>query len=135
MLDFDQGRSAFLYDGVIIGPSTRLSELEAQLTGEGGPIPGQPGWSYFKTKGAALNLSITFFEDAAHSGYFWANIPGGGSWDEAEKIEALRRAEHEKITARIFGADHFENGLIKVSLVRDPRSYLEEIFFEFRTDV
>ena len=135
MLDFDRGRSAFLYDGVTIGPTTRLSDLETQLSGEAGPIPGQAGWSRFKTKGAPINLSLSFYEDIAHSGFFWANIPGGGSWDEAERVEGLRRAEHEKIAARLFGADHFEDGRINVSLVRDPRSYLEEIFFEFRRDV
>ncbi|WP_420138300.1 hypothetical protein [Sphingomonas sp.] len=134
MLDFDRSRSAFLYNGVIIGPATRLSDLETQLEGEAGPIPGQPGWSQFKTKGAPINLTLTFYDDIAHSGYLWANVPGGGSWDEAEKTEAARRAEHEKIASRLFGADHFDDARIKVSLVRDPRSYLEQIFFEFLRD-
>ena len=131
MLTFDMSASAFLYCGAVIGPATRLQDLREHLDGEGDAIPGQPDWSRFTTRGHSLNASISFYKDRVHSGYFWADVAGAASWDAVEQVEAIRRAAHEQIAARLFGAERFASDRISVSLAPDPRSCLEAIFFEF----
>jgi hypothetical protein len=131
MLDFDRARSAFVYDGATVGPSTAPADLARTVDGTLAAIPGQPGWETFKTEHRPLNLSLSFHDGRAHSGFFWATMPGGGSWDEAERIEAERRVRHQAIMRELFGTERYADERIDVALVRDPRSYLEEIFFTF----
>ncbi|MEG3087214.1 hypothetical protein [Sphingomonas sp. PB4P5] len=74
---------------------------------------------------------VTFRDDKVHSGYFWAYVPSGG-WEDDERAEQQRRAEHERLMQALFGAIRFEDQAIRVDLARDPRSGLEQITFELK---
>lgn len=131
MIDFNPRISAFLWCGTDLGPATRLPQFERAL-GYRLRIGSAPvGWTLVQARDGDLNLAMSFRGDRAHSGYFWADVAGAGSWDDLERIEAERQSVHVAIMRRLFGAESYRDASVDVHLVRDPRSSLEQIAFAF----
>lgn len=128
MLTFDVRRSRFILDGVAIGADLSPAALARAFNVDVEVKPDDSAWSFVQVNDRPINLFATFLKEQLHSGYFWASVPAAG-WDDYERAEATRRAEHERLIDEMFGKECFENSVIQVELVRDPRSGLEQIAF------
>ncbi len=131
MLAFDHARSRFLLDRIAIGPGVTVSRLTGSLSVGIEPMPDNPAWSFIRIDDRLVNASLTFFDGKVHSGCFWMDVPSAG-WEDHERAERERRAGHERLMDAMFGAVRFADHAIRVELVRDPRSGLEQIGFEVR---
>jgi len=131
MLAFDRVRSCFHLDGVAIGPGLTASQLANSLLAGIEPMPDNPAWSFLRVDDRPVNAFVTFLDGKMHSGRFWMDVPSAG-WEDHERAERERRARHECLMNAMFGAVRYEDHAIRVELVRDPRSGLEQIGFEVR---
>lgn len=127
-LRFDRASSCFLFDGASIGPGAMAEQVGRSLSVPVRPMPGDPAWSFVRTDGRPIGAFVVFREGVAHSGYFWVSVPGGG-WEDHDRAERQRRNRHEHLMNALFGSPHFEDDAIRVELIRDPRSGLEQIDF------
>ncbi|OWK29804.1 hypothetical protein [Sphingomonas mucosissima] len=131
MLRFDRARSCFLLEGIPIGPGMSSLQLASSFAAPIQPMPHDPAWGFVQINTRPISAFVTFLEGKVHSGYFWAYVPSGG-WDDYERAEQQRRAEHERVMDELFGAARFEDQAIHVESMRDPRSGLEQINFEVK---
>lgn len=79
-----------------------------------------------------MAAEANFLDGNTHSGYFWADVPTSGGWEDYERAEQQRRVKHEELMYDLFGADQYEDEAIDVELLRDPRSGLEQIAFDIK---
>lgn len=130
-LEFDRAHSCFLLNGVAISPGITATQLASAFPGKLESKPDDPRWRFLQVDARPVSAFVTFRDGAVHSGHFWAYVPSSG-WDDYERAEQQRRAEHERLMTALFGAERFEDHAITVYLVRDPRAGLEQIDFEVK---
>lgn len=129
MLTFDATLSIFQLDGTPIGPRVDGRTLVEAFGVAARPMPGDERWRFVQSADRPIDFFATLLNGVVHSGYFWVGVPSGG-WDDYERAEQQRRAEHERIMQRLFGRLSFEDHRVRVELLRDPRSGLEQIAFD-----
>lgn len=132
LMVFDHRTSSFMLEDARIGPDTQPQDLASRVLGTLDDVVGHPGWVNFTSSEEPLAVFVAFRDGVIHSGCFWCNIFADDGWREAERVEAQRREQHEAIARRLFGAPAYEDARIKVELLRDPRAFLEMIFFAFK---
>lgn len=93
------------------------------------PVTGLPEWTHVERSGLPINFSAAFRHGLLHSGYFWVPVPSK-YWEDYERAENERRNEHELLLRRIFGALSFADRRIRIELIREPRSGMEQIAWQ-----
>ena len=131
MLAFEHETSSFVFHEVRIGPGVSVTQLAAALRVSVQDKPDDSAWRFVKVDARPLSAFVAFLEGKINSGYFWVDVPGAG-WNDYERAEHQRRMEHERLMCEMFGALQYDDQFLRVDLVRDPRSGLEQIRFEAR---